>query len=382
MHVGCATAIRLQGSSCVREIQNLYACLLQPWFMPLSECFAPTASCCKLQIMCRELSQYLRAKRSLAAPIRRLPLELLQDVFLFAVISDTYSAASNIQKRVSLRKALGAIRLAHVCSYWRVIALDTGQLWATILLRPSDISGITQLGFHTAHAKSTPLTILCHEWVEPRVLNKLARLSHRWRNVTLHVDCDFKELDGIRQKIPLLESLSLIYTRFTTDVFRDAPSLRRVALVPHQRFHELLQPFDFMLPWHQLTFLALEPVPFPLFSEFVRECPQLLYLNVTLSWSAFDPLPAPRTTETHNSLRKLVLRGASSPRRTSRVPSCFPFSLGPATSKCFPCWDGTSKPRKTLLRTARGPQSSCFWRPRPCASCISEIGAQLGTRRW
>ncbi|KAJ6481628.1 hypothetical protein C8R45DRAFT_1002450 [Mycena sanguinolenta] len=337
----------------------------------------------QLQIVCRELSQYLGAKRSLATPIRRLPPELLQDVFLFAVISETYalSAASDVEKGGTLGKALGAIRLAHVCSYWRAIALDTGQLWATILLRLSHISGITQLNFHTAHAKSTPLTILCHEWAEPRLLRKLARRSHRWRSLTLHVDCDFKELDCIRQKIPLLESLSLIDTRFTTDVFRDAPSLRRVMLKPHRRYREL-QPFGFMLPWHQLTFLTLEPVPFPLFSEFVRECPQLLYLNVKLSWSAYAPLPAPRTTETHNSLRKLVLRGASSPRRTSRVPSCFPFSLGPATSKCFPCWDGTSKPRKTLLRTARGPQSSCYWRPRPCASCISEIGARLGTRRW
>ncbi|KAJ6481671.1 hypothetical protein C8R45DRAFT_309358 [Mycena sanguinolenta] len=267
----------------------------------------------QLQILCREMSQYLGAKRSLVAPIRRLPPELLQDVFLFAALSDTYalSASSNVQKGTTLGKAVGAIRLAHVCSYWRVIALDTGQLWATILLRLSHISGITQLNFHIAHAKSTPLTIVCHEWAEPRVLKKLARRSHRWRSLTLrtHSSSNFKE-DAIR--VPLLQSLRLdtydLNTRST--IFRDAPALRRVTLTAESRFPSAFQPFTLILPWRQLTFLTLQPLPFSLFSDFVRECPQLLYFNVGFSWISQEASVMAQTTETQSSLRKLVLRGA------------------------------------------------------------------------
>ncbi|KAJ7248552.1 hypothetical protein B0H12DRAFT_715359 [Mycena haematopus] len=269
----------------------------------------------QLQLVSQELSQYLGAKRSLAAPIRRLPPELLQDVFLFAVISDTYAlaASSNFQKAVTLRKAVGAIRLAHVCSYWRAIALDTGQLWATILLRLSDSSGITQLNFHTAHAKSTPLTIFCHQWAGPRVLTKLACRSRRWRSLTLRVDSHFKEFNVIHQRIPLLRSLCLntyeLNARFTTNVFRVAPSLRRVTLTADSGFP--FEPFTLILPWSQLTFLTLEPLPFALFSQFVRACPQLLYFNVRIDWQTYgEPLEVARTTETHSSLRKLVLHGA------------------------------------------------------------------------
>ncbi|KAF8208287.1 hypothetical protein K438DRAFT_321039 [Mycena galopus ATCC 62051] len=266
----------------------------------------------QLRRMCRELSQYLDTKRSLASPIRRLPPELLQEVFLFAAMSDTYalSAASKYQNAATLRKAVGAIRLAHVCSYWRTIALDTGRLWATILLRLTRISGIKQLNFHTSHAKSTPLTILCHEWAPPRVLAKLARRSHRWRNLTLHVDSDFKEINDIYQKVPLLRSLCLtteeINARSTTDVFRDAPSLRRVVLTADS--YSPFQPFGFILPWSQLMFLTLKPLPFSLFSEFLRQCPQLVYFNVGFDWQN-QGMEMGRTTETHNSLRKLVVRG-------------------------------------------------------------------------
>ncbi|KAJ7248576.1 hypothetical protein B0H12DRAFT_1234908 [Mycena haematopus] len=273
----------------------------------------------QLQLVSQELSQYLGAKRSLAAPIRRLPPELLQDVFLFTVISDTYAlaASSNFQKAVTLRKAVGAIRLAHVCSYWRAVALDTGQLWATILLRLSH-SGITQLNFYTAHAKSTPLTIICRQWAQRQLLTKLVCQSHCWRSLTLRVP-DMRGLDVIHQRIPMLRSLCLhtcmLNARATTNVFRAAPSLRRVTLTA-----DILpfEPFALILPWSQLTFLTLQPLSLSLFSQFVRECPQLLYFNVRLNWETYglnwqtheDPLQVARTTETHSSLRKLVLRGA------------------------------------------------------------------------
>ncbi|KAF7346592.1 F-box domain-containing protein [Mycena sanguinolenta] len=205
-----------------------------------------------LQLRCRDLSQYLSAKRYLSAPIRRLPLELLQEVFLFAVISDTFAVYAS--SGATFPKAVGAIRLAHVCSYWRTAALNTGQLWATILLRlpPYDRSGITQFNFHVSHAKLAPLTILSYGWAEWRMLRRLARLSHRWRTVRLMIDseADFKELDAVRHRISLLKSLNIYMcehvNRRTINAFEDAPSLRRVTFTVSQNS---IWPFRFILPW-------------------------------------------------------------------------------------------------------------------------------------
>ncbi|KAF8208290.1 hypothetical protein K438DRAFT_1813760 [Mycena galopus ATCC 62051] len=261
----------------------------------------------QLQLRCREISQNLSANRRLLAPIRCLPPELLEEVFLFAVISEIYalSAASNHHSPASLPKAVNAIRLAHVCSYWRAVALDTGRLWATILLRLTG-TGINQLDFNTSHAKSTPLTIICHEWAAPQTLAKLARQSHRWRDLTLRVDSDLEEFDGIYQRIPLLRSLCLrLSSRRIITVFRDAPSLRRVVLTSDFTFPE---PFSFILPWTHLTFLTLAPLPFSLFSECLRQCPRLLYFKVDISWQ--KPAEPPQVAETHGSLRKLVVHGA------------------------------------------------------------------------
>ncbi|KAJ7326404.1 hypothetical protein DFH08DRAFT_339253 [Mycena albidolilacea] len=267
----------------------------------------------QLQLRCQEMSQYLSAKRYLLAPVRRLPPELLQEVFLFTVISNTYALTASSPPRrsrnaASLRKALDAIRLAHVCSYWRAVALNAAQLWALILLRLSDRSGIAQLHFHIKHAKLAPLTIICHEWAGWKVLRDLARQSHHWRNITLRIKSYFQELDVVRSRVTLLRSLCIKTCELdagrTINIFQDAPSLRHVSLTVSRND---FWPFSFILPWHQVTSLTLDCIPFPAFSRCLQECPRLLYFNVQISWRQ-----AVETVWhiTHPCLRKLVMHGS------------------------------------------------------------------------
>jgi len=260
----------------------------------------------QLQLRSREISKYLNAKRYLLAPIRRLPPELLGMVFLFAATPDTSSHAA------ILRTASDAVRLAHVCSYWRTVALNVSQLWTTILLPQSGNSSlrVARLDFYASHAKSTPLTISSYDWPDSRLITKLASLSHQWRDITV-VCYHFKDLDVAGKSIPLLKSLRLhayyhedvAHTTQIYDVFRDAPSLRRVMLSVQ---HGLVWAFNVILPWEQLTSLTLNPISQSTFSECLRTCPRLLYFNAT-----FDPLApetAQPTAECHKSLRKLVLQ--------------------------------------------------------------------------
>ncbi|KAF7370832.1 SWIM-type domain-containing protein [Mycena sanguinolenta] len=234
----------------------------------------------------QEISQYLNARRCLLTPIHRLPPELLRGVFFFAATSPLDVV----------------IRLARVCNYWRAVALDTSQLWATIRLPISN----PQLNFCLSHANSAPLNITCAPGTQPSALKKIARLSLRWRSLDLSIASGSEQLNVIHQRLPLLKSLRLspcTIEAFRTrpHIFSDAPSLRRLSLDAGYRF---LSPSLFSLPWGQITFLTLKCVDFPVFSEFLRQCPHLFYFNVEIVSSAVP------TAETESSLRKLVLRGS------------------------------------------------------------------------
>ncbi|KAJ7777886.1 hypothetical protein DFH07DRAFT_567841 [Mycena maculata] len=258
-----------------------------------------------LQLKRREILQYLRAKRSMLSPIRRLPLELLQMVFSFAVQPNT--------RDVSPLIALAAIRLSQVCIYWRTVVVDTRKLWTTIFLgrklsRPK--SNIAHLIFYAAKAKALPLTIRCIRWPSQRLMSKLTGMSPRWYDINLTITDDiFEEFDVVRARIPLLRSLCVHNTSErdgsqTSDAFADAPCLRRVVLTAGASY---IWPFSFILPWAQVTSLTLNPISMSVFSECVRNCHRLLYFNATIS-----PRPAeavPQMAELRSPLRKLVLHG-------------------------------------------------------------------------
>ncbi|KAG7446060.1 uncharacterized protein BT62DRAFT_830865, partial [Guyanagaster necrorhizus] len=64
---------------------------------------------------------------SLFAPVRRLPFEVLQEIFeqtLYSSLNDMFPS-SDINKTVTLTP----IRLASVCLYWRGICLASPSLW-------------------------------------------------------------------------------------------------------------------------------------------------------------------------------------------------------------------------------------------------------------
>ncbi|KAF7366658.1 F-box domain-containing protein [Mycena sanguinolenta] len=184
------------------------------------------------------------------------------------------------------------------------------QFWATIRL-PS-ISA-AKLDFYVLHSNSAPLTIIGddHNDIDSRALERLAPTSHRWRNLSVHVDDGLEGLDTIYQRIPLLEFLDLysMYDNATsTVIFQDAPSLHRVSVDANILTRSS---FDVMLPWHQLTFLTLDSLFVSLFSQFLRLCPQLLYFKAGIKYAPREPWGTVGMMKAHTSLHKLVLVSSS-----------------------------------------------------------------------
>ncbi|KAJ6591167.1 hypothetical protein DFH09DRAFT_975531 [Mycena vulgaris] len=273
----------------------------------------------------QSIRRYLHAKRCFLSPIRRLPPELLQTVFSFTVLRD--------QLDLSFAAAVSPVRLAHVCSYWRAIALDTSKLWFSILLPFGGIPSIDHLKFYAAHSKTRLLTIRCCRWPSPRLLSELVRISHRWRDITLKVgNHTLKELDDVPPQMPMLKSLYIHNTSAgdmdTHNAFHDAPSLRRVVLTTREG--EYIWPSSFVLPWYHITSLTLASISLSVFSEGIMSCPQLLYFHAgVIPWP--DEVIHPMS-QLRSPLRKLVLQG----RRCGEILGAHTFPN--LLSLTIDCW--------------------------------------------
>ncbi|KAK7019877.1 hypothetical protein R3P38DRAFT_2970731 [Favolaschia claudopus] len=332
--------VRIMHSSCQKELQRL-RCMLAAR-RPHSSIGVPhyrscSHACCssslyppprtspewcrlhrvvqQLQLRHRDMSRYLVAKQSLLAPIRRLPPELLQQVFMLIVISDTYGTITQYLCEFSYTygallpgKAVAAVRLAHVCCYWRAVALNTRELWSTIILR----SEHSQFRFYLSLAKTAPLTVFCSPPVDKWTVKTLVRRSRYWRTITLDLT-RLTDLEAARQNAPLLQSLCLRDLELvqTIDIFRDAPSLRRLSL--KAVYYSSLSLSKFIAPWKALTSLTLNPIATFAFSECIQICPR------------DPPVEIINRPEPHCSLRKLVISGQY-PQETV-IPYSFPHLL-------------------------------------------------------
>lgn len=79
--------------------------------------------CVSLVTAQRRISEVANLHRALLAPIRKLPVELLTEIFLFAALPESearWRGASHV--------------LAAVCLRWRQVALSTPHLWACIVV--------------------------------------------------------------------------------------------------------------------------------------------------------------------------------------------------------------------------------------------------------
>jgi hypothetical protein len=238
-----------------------------------------------LKIEQARLSRESRDLRIVVSPIRRLPWEIVAEIFAHAV----YNEAGSFARVNSLEPPL---LLAQICSAWRTVALSTTALWSSLSLtvveniRPETAANLLSLvQIWNLRSGTRPLCISfsvvprarsfsCYragdglETAIPgitRLVEHLVAQSARWRRVRLQVPIALLPalLPPNLKSFPLLENLYLRLSRthqahvgmdWTPVVdFPPAPALRTLSLawLPH------LQP---LLPihWHQLLELDLD----------------------------------------------------------------------------------------------------------------------------
>ncbi|KAJ3562520.1 hypothetical protein NP233_g9517 [Leucocoprinus birnbaumii] len=208
---------------------------------------------------------YLSSQRSLLSPIRRIPPEILGQIFL---------ALQNVSEPICFGDdALENIEpwtLLRVCRFWRDVALSLSELWSKFTIirqpfsRPSgrEMDSMLQQTLRLtkdclSHSHSRPLHFVFHADDEFVAAAKMiAAESSRWMSAAFNNLPVLQTLEPkLLGRLPLLHCLEIDGLGKEWDnqtqplqAFRQAPALTRLSL------YELTQPHSrFLLPWHQIT---------------------------------------------------------------------------------------------------------------------------------
>jgi len=197
---------------------------------------------------------YISLHQSLFSPIRRLPAEIMNEIFAYCC-SDSVVIASRSDN-------LSSVTLSHVCHYWRALLLSSGELWAAIRVRLGRGTGahfdgpLKLLKLYLERSCSYPLSLTARDpfsLKDQRLLSPLIEHSHRWKQFDVHRSV-LGHLSTIKNNLPVLETLQIIdggAHDITVDCFVDAPKLQ--TLILNGSFYGLA--IDLQLPWNQLTVL-------------------------------------------------------------------------------------------------------------------------------
>ncbi|KAJ7274958.1 hypothetical protein C8J57DRAFT_1177813, partial [Mycena rebaudengoi] len=186
--------------------------------------------------------------RSIASALRRLPSEILCDIFALippdARGDGRRSIDQGVKEEIKGVAQVHLLRLAGVCSRWRGLVMGSPVLWSEILLQPkywahsanSDQARMLDLlNFALDRGANAPMTLHVGHGSRsrsPELLTLLAQHSRRWRRVTLSLmDDHIQHLSAVKGQLPLLEALTIDADSLEArgpdlfDLFGDAPRL-------------------------------------------------------------------------------------------------------------------------------------------------------------
>ncbi|KAJ7744641.1 hypothetical protein B0H16DRAFT_1857427 [Mycena metata] len=209
------------------------------------------------------LESYAHECRSIFSPARRLPTELLVEIF--DLCSPDFNSVNTVEQEENRLAKTYLFHISRVCYRWHDIIMNSPKLWSTItvdtgLWHESAISSATLLASSLKRGADFPLTLKAG--INPRhlshqsVLELLAQHSRRWKTVCLWLyPSHLTFLAHARGNIPVLETLILHSTHPdnvepTAEVFTAAPRLKMAKIFG-------FGPSFPSLPWGQLLQLTI-----------------------------------------------------------------------------------------------------------------------------
>ncbi|KAJ7823505.1 hypothetical protein B0H14DRAFT_3146032 [Mycena olivaceomarginata] len=201
-----------------------------------------------------EAVERIRQYRGLVSPVRRVPPELVCEIFALLLEDDEEIPPKPLWW------------LGHICRSWRLFVLGDTQFWTSIIiptspLRSDDCSMIEAQLLRSANALLKVYWVLSKRarttpTMDPRMADLIVAECGRW--ASFHIDAprlkSVEALDWLRPvkgRLSTLKKLEVLNEEdIVPDVFGIAPSLREVYLT---EWDASLHSPSISIPWEQIT---------------------------------------------------------------------------------------------------------------------------------
>jgi hypothetical protein len=163
------------------------------------------------------LSEYSTICSSALSPIRRLPLEVLIQVFHLSIPTDYELNFKDYATEIKRLTHHDLLRLAQVCVHWRALALGTPAFWRVLEMDLAFWSPKMLPLVHTALERSanSPLVVRIGAPeladIDRSLLELIAQHCDRWQAVLFYVSfASYGFISSIRGNLPLLECAHIV----------------------------------------------------------------------------------------------------------------------------------------------------------------------------
>ncbi|KAJ7648269.1 hypothetical protein DFH06DRAFT_574259 [Mycena polygramma] len=200
------------------------------------------ASLSQYQSRREEVAESVRRHQSVISPIRRVPAELICEIFLVASSSED-----------------GVIKppwyLGQICRSWRNHAVSYVALWVSLTVGPDVGLTLWRLKEQLLRSGNAAIDIIwqCGD-DHPRLMDLLLPHSSRWRTLRFE-DCGLQNFEWLNDFDVCLDRLQKVEVYspdteiYIPDVFSTARNLRKVILTRH----DFSDSADIEIPWQQIT---------------------------------------------------------------------------------------------------------------------------------
>ncbi|KAJ7157180.1 hypothetical protein C8R46DRAFT_1004071 [Mycena filopes] len=242
---------------------------------------------------------FVAAHKALISPVRRLPLDIIQEIFV---------ACLPTHRNCVMSATEAPVLLGRVCSSWRTISIATPRLWCRLhIVQPEDDhtwrrfkekseeefvqrlesiktwlsrSGQCPLSISLQGGRALPRLPAVAALREQSFMQAIRPLASRWTHLVVRVSSSVVEmLSSITESdVPLLQRLEI--TEFSAiegglGLF-NAPNLTELTVAGRHWHATLVKVQDLPVRWANLAYLAVGyALPYRVVLELLGRCPQL-----------------------------------------------------------------------------------------------------------
>ncbi|KAJ7917433.1 hypothetical protein B0H13DRAFT_327304 [Mycena leptocephala] len=199
----------------------------------------------------QEVMENVRQHRAILSPVRRVPPELICEIFALTLSSREIEEKSRTNKPPWY--------LGQICRPWRYSALSSSPLWSSITVPTflyAEVHVVPTIEAQLLRTTNAPLDIYwnaINDFVDPRASDLVLRHCTRWRTLRLQgahrVPNWLLSVNGQLEQLQTFEVENAARFAAIPDIFSPAPNLRQVFLTG-EKFES--SP-EIEIPWGQIT---------------------------------------------------------------------------------------------------------------------------------